>query len=81
MLDRAVLAHRDTHEERPAGYRKVDEIPFDFCAWRMMSVLVEKPDHDHQLLTKGAPEAIFPCCKSYELDGSIFPWSRPVPRS
>ncbi len=72
VLDRAVLAHRDTHEERLAGYRKVDEIPFDFVR-RMMSVLVEKPDGDHQLLTKGAPEAIFPCCKSYELDGAIFP--------
>jgi len=72
VLDRAVLDHRDTHGERLAGYRKVDEIPFDFVR-RMMSVLVEKPDHDHQLLTKGAPEAIFPCCKSYELDGKIFP--------
>ena len=72
VLDRAVLDHRDTHEERIAGYRKVDEIPFDFVR-RMMSVLVEKPEKDHQLLTKGAPEAIFPCCKFYELGGEIFP--------
>jgi Mg2+-importing ATPase len=72
VLDRAVLDHRDTHEELITGYRKVDEIPFDFVR-RMMSVLVEKPDHDHQLLTKGAPEAVFPCCKFYELNGEIFP--------
>lgn len=72
VLDRAVLNHRDTHEELIIGYRKVDEIPFDFVR-RMMSVLVEKPDKDHQLLTKGAPEAVFPCCKFYELDGEIHP--------
>jgi Mg2+-importing ATPase len=72
VLDRAVLDHRDTHEELITGYRKVDEIPFDFVR-RMMSVLVEKPDKDHQLLTKGAPEAVFSCCKFYELDGEIFP--------
>jgi Mg2+-importing ATPase len=59
VLDRAVLDHRDTHDELINGYRKVDEIPFDFVR-RMMSVLVEKPDKDHQLLTKGAPEAVFP---------------------
>ena len=72
VLDRAVLAHRDAHEELIAGYRKVDEIPFDFVR-RMMSVVVEKPDKDHQLLTKGAPEAVFPRCKFYELDGETFP--------
>ena len=72
VLDRAVLDHRDTHEEQITGYRKVDEIPFDFVR-RMMSVLVEKPDKDHQLLTKGAPEAVFPCCKFYELDGAVLP--------
>lgn len=72
VLDRAVLDHRDTHEELIAGYLKVDEIPFDFVR-RMMSVLVETPDRAHQLLTKGAPEAVFPCCKFYELDGEIYP--------
>jgi len=72
VLDRAVLAHRDAHEELIVGYRKIDEIPFDFVR-RMMSVVVEKPDKDHQLLTKGAPEAVFPRCASYELDGKVFP--------
>ena len=72
VLDRAVLNHRDAHENLIAGYRKVDEIPFDFVR-RMMSVVVEKPDKDHQLLTKGAPEAVFPRCGSYELDGETFP--------
>ena len=72
VLDRAVLTHRDAHEELIVGYRKIDEIPFDFVR-RMMSVVVEKPDKDHQLLTKGAPEAVLPCCQFYELDGAVFP--------
>ncbi|MDB6154483.1 MAG: mgtA 1, partial [Chthoniobacteraceae bacterium] len=72
VLDRAVLNHQDARQERLEGYRKVDEIPFDFVR-RMMSVVVEKPDKDHQLLTKGAPEAVFPRCTFYELDGEVFP--------
>lgn len=72
VLDRAVLSHRETHHEVIEGFRKVDEIPFDFER-RMMSVVVERPDKDHQLLTKGAPEAIFPRCGFFELDGKVFP--------
>ncbi|HEY5892547.1 MAG TPA: magnesium-translocating P-type ATPase [Chthoniobacterales bacterium] len=72
VLDRAVLDHRDTHEQSITGYHKVDEIPFDFVR-RMMSVVVETPDKDHQLLTKGAPEAIFPRCRFFELEGEVFP--------
>lgn len=72
VLDRAVLNHHDAQVERLAGYRKVDEIPFDFVR-RMMSVVVERPDQTHQLLTKGAPEALFPRCTFYELDGEVFP--------
>jgi Mg2+-importing ATPase len=71
VLDRAVLDHRDTHHAAIEGFRKVDEIPFDFVR-RMMSVVVETPDKDHQLLTKGAPEAIFPRCAFFELDGQTF---------
>ncbi|MEO8613791.1 MAG: magnesium-translocating P-type ATPase, partial [Luteolibacter sp.] len=72
VLDRAVLTHRDASPEIIAGFSKVDEIPFDFVR-RMMSVVVEKPDKEHQLLTKGAPEAVFPRCTSYELNGEFFP--------
>jgi Mg2+-importing ATPase len=73
VLDRAVLAHREAHEKLSIhDYRKVDEIPFDFVR-RMMSVVVSTPDGDHQLLTKGAPEAVFAKCSFFELDGEIFP--------
>lgn len=72
VLDRAVLNHRETHHQAVEGFTKVDEIPFDFVR-RMMSVVVRKPDNEHQLLTKGAPEAIFPLCTFFELDGKVLP--------
>jgi Mg2+-importing ATPase len=75
VLDRAVLAISDTQDKLITGYRKVDEIPFDFVR-RMMSVLVEKPDKDHQLLTKGAPEAVFPCCGFTSWTARFSRWSR-----
>jgi P-type Mg2+ transporter len=68
VLDRAVLSHREAHGKATENFRKVDEIPFDFVR-RMMSVVVETPDKEHQLLTKGAPEAIFPRCRFFELEG------------
>jgi Mg2+-importing ATPase len=71
VLDRAVLCHRETHHQAIEGFTKVDEIPFDFVR-RMMSVVVKRPDGENQLLTKGAPEAIFPRCGFFELDGETF---------
>jgi P-type Mg2+ transporter len=73
VLDRAVLKYREVHEKFPVEKsRKIDEIPFDFSR-RMMSVVVETPDKDHRLLTKGAPESVFPRCSFYELEGEIYP--------
>ena len=39
----------------------------------MMSVVVEGPDGERELLTKGAPEAVFAKCTHFESDGEIFP--------
>jgi Mg2+-importing ATPase len=73
VLDRAVLQHQDLHKELPLEqYSKVDEIPFDFSR-RMMSVAVEGPGGQVQLLTKGAPEAVFAKCTHFESEGEIFP--------
>ena len=59
ILDRAVLQHQEVHQQLSVEkFKKVDEIPFDFSR-RMMSVVVEGPDGMRQLLTKGAPEAVF----------------------
>ncbi len=72
VLDRAVLKYSELHHEMSVDkYHKVDEIPFDFSR-RMMSVVVEGPDGQRQLLTKGAPEAVFKQCTHFESDGEIF---------
>jgi Mg2+-importing ATPase len=51
-------------------YAKVDEIPFDFER-RIMSVVVRTPEGKDRIISKGAPEAIFPRCKNFELDGVL----------
>ena len=73
ILDRAVLHHEELHGKLALDkYTKVDEIPFDFTR-RMMSVVVEGPDGERELLTKGAPEAVFAKCTHFESEGEIFP--------
>ncbi len=64
LLDEAVLAHAELHEhiKSGAGYRKVDEIPFDFQR-RRMSVVVESSDGErHLLICKGAVDEVFAVC-------------------
>src|SRR5262249_20940943 len=69
VLDRAVLKHKDVHSElNIENYVKVDELPFDFSR-RMMSVAVELPDGERQLITKGAPESVFAKCTQFESKG------------
>jgi Mg2+-importing ATPase len=73
LLDRAVLRYKELHRELGLEkYKMVDEIPFDFSR-RMMSVAVQGPDGERQLLTKGAPEAVFAKCTHFESEGEIFP--------
>ena len=73
ILDRAVLQHQDLHGALSLDkFTKIDEIPFDFTR-RMMSVVVEGPDGQRELLTKGAPEAVFSKCTHFESDGEIIP--------
>ncbi|MDB5386102.1 MAG: mgtA 1 [Planctomycetaceae bacterium] len=73
VLDRAVLAHSETHTHaKIPDYTKVDEIPFDFQR-RIMSVVVRTPEGQDKIISKGAPEAIFPCCHRFELDGQLYP--------
>jgi magnesium-transporting ATPase (P-type) len=73
VLDRAVLSHPEARQKLCIdNYRKVDEIPFDFSR-KMMSVIVETPQHDYRILTKGAPEAVFAHCTQFESEGEILP--------
>ena len=73
LLDRAILESPDFHGQTLVEkYKKLDEIPFDFTR-RMMSVLVQNPDGNAVLLTKGAPEQIFAQCSQFELEGKLSP--------
>jgi Mg2+-importing ATPase len=73
LLDRAVLRYKELDKELSLDqYKMVDEIPFDFSR-RMMSVAVQGPNGERQLLTKGAPEAVFAKCTHFESEGEIFP--------
>jgi len=70
VLDRAVLTHEETHAHaRIPETVKVDEIPFDFER-RIMSVVVKIPGGNDRIISKGAPEAIFAKCTSFDLDGT-----------
>ncbi len=53
-------------------YAKVDEIPFDFQR-RIMSVVVRTPEGKDRIISKGAPEAIFPKCATFELKARSLP--------
>ncbi len=59
-LDAAIRAYR---QPDLSGYRKIEEIPFDFMR-RRDSVVVEA-DGARQLIAKGAPEEIFRLCRWY----------------
>jgi P-type Mg2+ transporter len=73
VLDRAVLNHEKAKSMTAIGdYKKIDEIPFDFQR-RLMSVVVETPEHKHRLVCKGAPEELFKRCTTFELEGKNYP--------
>jgi Mg2+-importing ATPase len=72
-LDQAILRHREGHPEVSLdGYRKVDEMPFDFSR-KIMSIVVDEPDGRRRLLAKGAPEEILKRCTTFEAEGETFP--------
>jgi Mg2+-importing ATPase len=55
-----------------AGWRKLDELPYDFVRKRL-SILFEK-DGRHVLITKGALRQMLGCCARVEMhDGSVVP--------
>ena len=67
-LDEAILKHGGA---AIGGYRKLDEIPFDFER-RRLSVVVENGG-GRVLITKGAPESVLACCTAHEVDGRQAP--------
>ena len=65
-LDEAVVAYQAIDI---SGYRKVDEIPFDFL--RKRSSIVASSGNDRILITKGAPEEIQRICTTVKNNGEI----------
>jgi Mg2+-importing ATPase len=68
-LDEAILSALKSSGE--SGYRKVDEIPYDFERRRLSVVL----EHESQrlLICKGAPEGVLELSVSVERDGKVMP--------
>jgi P-type Mg2+ transporter len=72
-LDAAILRHAPADV---GGYRKIDEVPFDFER-RRLSVIVQPPapaERRHLLITKGAPEGILPLAGTFEASGVVRPF-------
>jgi Mg2+-importing ATPase len=67
-LDDAILEHQEIDV---TGWRKIDEVPFDFER-RRVSVLLENGT-TRLLVVKGAPEDILRLSVSYEADGEANP--------
>ena len=63
-LDAAILKRQVNGAD---GYRKTDEIPFDFERRRVS--IVAQGEGGPLLITKGAPESILEICTTYEVDG------------
>ncbi|MGD9765954.1 MAG: magnesium-translocating P-type ATPase [Candidatus Binatia bacterium] len=64
-LDAAILAGSGG----ASGFRKTDEIPFDFERRRLSVVLQDAAGF--LLITKGAPESVLGICSTYEAEGSV----------
>jgi len=73
LLDVAVLQHAAAGDlaRQCHGYRKLDEVPFDFER-RRMSVAVERDGH-HLLICKGAVEELFALAARGRAGGESFP--------
>jgi Mg2+-importing ATPase len=74
LLDEAVLAHahRSEHEWLKPKYVKSDEIPFDFQR-RRLSVVLDRGDGSHLMITKGAVEEVFAVCDSWAIGDETGP--------
>lgn len=74
LLDEAVLSYGHLEEDLKVkeGYRKIDEIPFDFTR-RRMSVIVEDKANQHILICKGAVDEMMHLSTHAEIEGHVVP--------
>jgi P-type Mg2+ transporter len=69
-LEDAILAHGNVDA---TGWRKIDEVPFDFER-RRLSVLVARGD-DRRLIVKGAPQDVLLHCDRYQDEDGPLEWA------
>lgn len=74
LTDVAILEHATMRgrQEKVTGFTKIDEVPFDFHRKRM-SVVVQTPNGEHLLITKGAVEETLDICTNVEVKGEVLP--------
>jgi Mg2+-importing ATPase len=73
-LDAALVAAGKTAGLATSGYRKIDEIPYDFQSKRLTIVLAKDGDTaQHLIVTKGAFANVLALCSSVDRDGVNVP--------
>ena len=70
---RGARAYRHPPSRKDPRMRKGGREPVHFQR-RIMSVVVRTPEGRDRIVSKGAPEAIFPCCANFELAQSVKMW-------
>ncbi len=73
-LDAAIVAVGESSGLTTSGYRKIDEIPYDFLRKRLTIVVAADVDPaQHQIVTKGAFANVLAICSSVAQDGADVP--------
>ena len=73
-LDAAIATAGAAAGLTTAGFRKVDEIPYDFMRRRLTIVVAaESAPAEHLIVTKGAFASLIDCCATLERDGATLP--------
>ena len=73
-LDAAIVAAGEAAGLSTQGWRKIDEIPYDFLRKRLTIALAAEPDSGrHLLVTKGAFAETMQICGSARRDGAVVP--------
>src|SRR5271157_5519146 len=73
-LDAALIAVGKSAGLTTQGYRKIDEIPYDFQSKRLTIVMADDSDaSQHLIVTKGAFENVLAICSSVDRDGVNVP--------
>ncbi len=73
-LDAAIVADGERSQLSTAGYRKIDEIPYDFMRRRLTVMVVSAAAPlEHLIVTKGAVSNVLDVCTRIERDGAVVP--------